>query len=293
MSGDDEGRRAEVLRLHYVEGLSIRPIGFVRRRFWPGRRFADLGDLNRQAQVWRDTYANAREHEVTGKVPALVYEHEEKKHLSPLKRGLFDARDQDSFTVDKTFRVRFDRNLYSVPWRFICQYVTVRADDTHVDIFLGPRRIARHARCWGIREDIEQPEHRRGLKEHKPKAAADQLPHVLSPLGDVGRNYFRVLAAGGRSLRRETLRLTLLCELFGEPQVGTAMAEVMRHGHVGVEYIEYLLRHDPKLKAAPKPLRLGDEALDAMHAHEPDLSLYDQVLGDAPTRNPRGDDDGR
>lgn len=275
------------------KGLVERPIGFVRRRFWPGRRYADLADLNRQAHVWRDTYANAREHEITGKVPALVFEHEEKKHLAAVKQGPFDARDQDSSTVDKTFRVRFDRNRYSVPWRFVGQHVTVRADDTHVDVFLGPRRIARHARCWSIREDIEDPEHRRGLKEHKPKAAADQLPHALGALGEDGRQYFRVLAAGGRSVRRETLRLTLLCELFGESQVRNAMAEVMRNGHVGVEYVEYLLRHDPTLRAAPKPLRLGDETLDTMHAHEPDLSIYDQVLGDGPTRDPRGDHDGR
>jgi transposase len=271
------------------KGLVERPISFMRRRFLPGRRFADLADLNRQARTWRDTYANPREHEITGKVPALVFEHEEKAHLAAIKQGPFDARDQDSATVDKTFRVRFDRNRYSVPWRFVGQHVTLRADDTHVDIFLGPRRIARHLRCWSIREDIEDPEHRRGLKEHKPKAAADRLPHALAGLGDHGRNYFRVLAAGGRSVRRETIRLTLLCELFGESQVRDAMAEVMRNGHVGVEYVEYLLRHDPTLRAAPKPLRLGDETLDAMHAHEPDLSVYDHVLGDAPTRNPRDD----
>lgn len=276
----------------HEKGRVERPIGFVRRRFWPGRRFSDLADLNRQALVWRDTYANPREHETTGKVPALVFEHEEKKHLDVVKQGPFDVRDQDHGTVDKTFRVRFDRNKYSVPWRFVGQHVTVRADDTHVDIFLGPRRIARHPRCWSIREPIDDPEHRRGLKEHKPKAAADQLPHALSPLADVGRDYFRILAAGGRSIRRETIRLTLLCELFGESQLRDAMAEVMRNGHVGVEYVEYLLRHDPTLKAAPKPLRLGDENLDSMHAYEPDLSVYDQVLGDAPTRNPREDRDG-
>jgi len=269
-----------------------RGIGFIRLRFWPGRRFANLADLNRQASIWRDTFANAREHEVTGKVPALVFEHEEKKHLSPLRQHPFDVRDQSSDTVNKVFRVRFDRNTYSVPWRLVGQHVTVRADDTHLDVFLGPKRVARHVRCWDIREDIEAKEHRRGLKEHKPKACAADLPHALSGLREHGRDYFRIIAAGGRSVRRETLRLTLLCELFGDSPVREAIAQVMRYGHVGVEYVEYLLRHDPALKPAPKPLRLGDETLDAMHAHEPDLSVYDEALNDAPTRNPRGDDDG-
>lgn len=278
------------------KGLVERPIGFVRKRFWPGRRFSGLADLNRQARVWRDTYANHREHEVTGKVPALVFEHEERAQLAPAKHTSFDARDHATDTVDKSFRVRFDRNRYSVPWRFVGQHVTLRADDTHLDVFLGPKRIARHTRCWSIREDRADPEHSRGLKEHKPRAAADQLPHALSHLGQEGRAYFKVLAAGGRSIRRETERLVLLCELFGEHNARRALVEVMTNGHVGVEYIEYLLRHDPKLKAAPPPLRLGDEVLDAMHAHDPDLSVYDRALGDEAlgnqsTRNPRGDND--
>ncbi len=268
-----------------------RGIGFIRSRFRPGRRFANLADLNRQASVWRDTFANAREHEVTGKVPALVFAHEEKEHLSPLRTHPFDVRDQSADTVNKSFRIRFDRNSYSVPWRLVGQHVTVRADDTRVDVFLGPKRVATHARSWDIREDIEDPSHRRGLKEHKPKASAGELPFVLNGLGDHGRDYFRIVAAGGRSVRRERLRLTLLCELFGDGPVRESIAQVMRHGHVGVEYVEYLLRHDPTLKPAPAPLRLGDEELDAMHAHDPDMSVYDQCLGDAPTRDPRGHDE--
>src|SRR5690606_6441828 len=71
------------------KGRVERPIGFVRERFWPGRRFADLLDLNAQAFTWRDRFANCRTHDATGKVPALVFEHEEKhrseEHTSELQ----------------------------------------------------------------------------------------------------------------------------------------------------------------------------------------------------------------
>ena len=40
------------------KGRVERPIGFVRERFWPGRRFSDLMDLNVQALHWRDDFAN-------------------------------------------------------------------------------------------------------------------------------------------------------------------------------------------------------------------------------------------
>lgn len=40
------------------KGRVERPIGFIRERFWPGRRFTDLLDLNVQATAWRDDFAN-------------------------------------------------------------------------------------------------------------------------------------------------------------------------------------------------------------------------------------------
>jgi transposase len=94
-----------------------RGIGFVRERFWPGRRFASPLDLNRQAVSWRDDFANARVHETTGKVPALVFEHDEKKCLSPVPPTPFDTDDLFGTAITKTFRVSFDRNRYYVAAR--------------------------------------------------------------------------------------------------------------------------------------------------------------------------------
>jgi transposase len=97
----------------YVE----RPIGFIRTRFWPGRRATDLMDLNTQAARWRDEMANNRIHEETGRVPSLVFMHEEKSKLQPLVDRFFDTDDLESTSVSKTFRVSFDRNVYYVAAR--------------------------------------------------------------------------------------------------------------------------------------------------------------------------------
>ncbi|MDQ3274987.1 MAG: IS21 family transposase [Actinomycetota bacterium] len=102
----------------YVE----RPIGFIRTRFWPGRRFSDLFDLNAQATTWRDDIANNRVHEETGKVPSLVFKHDEHAKLEPLLVRPFDTDDRFDTSVSKTFRVTFDRNAYYVAasnmWRW-------------------------------------------------------------------------------------------------------------------------------------------------------------------------------
>ena len=268
------------------KGRVERPIGFVRSRFWPGRRFADLLDLNAQAARWRDDFANHRVHDGTGKVPALVFQHQEQRLLKPLPDTPFDTDDVDSTGVTKTFRVTFDRNRYSVPWRLVGQTVLVRANDDAVGMWLGTKQVAAHRRSWNVGEDIEHPSHKDGLLERKPRAAAGTLPPALVGLGATGIAYFKTFAAGHRSLQRQTERLVFLVELFGESATRDAVAEVMATGHVGAEYVEYVLRHKKGLTPAPAPLRLGDPVLDALAFREPDLAVYDQVAPTPMTLDP-------
>ena len=268
------------------KGRVERPIGFVRERFWVGRRFKDLLDLNVQATTWRDDFANHRVHDKTGKVPALVFQHQERRILKPIPTTPFDTDDKESQGVTKSFRVTFDRNTYSVPWRLVGQTVVVRATDDTVSVFLGPKQVALHARSWGAGEDIEHASHKEALLAHKPRAVAGALPAALLDLGDVGIRYFKTLAAGSRSLQREIVRLTFLVEIFGATVTTEAMHEVMTTGHVGAEYIEYILRHKKGITPSPPPLRLGDPVLDALALREPDLSIYDQLVAPAMTLDP-------
>lgn len=267
---------------HYPEGKGgvERGISFVRERFWAGRRFTDLFNLNAQAAEWRDRFCNHREHEITRKVPALLFEHVERAKLKPLAPRPFDTDDLDTDTVTSTFRVRFDRNQYSVPWRLVSQRVLVRADDTRVRIYLGPKCVAEHTRSWDMGVAVEAAAHRRELIESRRR---DPSEIAAVRFGDVGRRYLETLTATSRSLRRESLRLAFLAELFGTAHTQSAMAEVMRTGHVGVEYVEYVLRHKRNLEPAFTPLELGNPALDTITLREPDLTIYDPP---APTRDP-------
>jgi transposase len=268
-----------------AKGGVERGIRYVRENFWPGRRFRDLADLRAQADDWRDRVANRREHAATGKVPALAFEHEEKPRLKPVPPVAFDTDDLDHDTVSSTFRVRFDRNRYSVPWRLTGQHVIVRGNDDTVRVFLGPKCIASHARSWDIGGDIEDPAHPRDLREFRNQKPLDV---VVDRFGDVGRRYFDTLSAGTRSIRRESLRLTYLAELFGTRETRSAMESVMQTGHVGVEYVEYVLRHKRRLEPGYTPLELGNPALDSITLREPDLSVYDPPVmtrdpGEPPT----------
>jgi hypothetical protein len=219
-------------------------------------------------------------------VPALVFKHEEKRLLLPVPDTPFNTDDVEGQGVTKTFRVTFDRNRYSVPWRLVSQHVIVRADDDAVGVFLSTKQIAKHRRSWRIGEDIEDPSHKEGLLEQKPRAAAGALPSALAALGEMGRDYFKLLGAGSRSIHRETTRLVLLVELFGASATASAVAEVMQTGHVGAEYVEYVMRHRRGLVPQPAPLRLGNDELDQISLPEPDLSVYDRRAPEPFTRDP-------
>jgi transposase len=269
--------RACNVRRANEKGRVERPIGFIRERFWPGRRFQSLLDLNAQAATWRDEVANRRVHEATGKVPALVYLHEEKAALKPLPTTPFDTDDVDTATVTKLFRVRFDRNLYSVPPHLVGQSVLVRGTSQTVSVFLGPKCVATHERCWSVGEDVEDSAHRAAALSTKPRAGDTSAPPALEGLGEVGHTYLSTVAAGTRSLHREVVRLTFLAEVFGASTTADAMGEVMRSGHVGAEYVEYVLRHRRGLTPAAPPLKLGRPELDSLSFCEPDMSVYDAL----------------
>ena len=53
----------------------------------------------------------------------------------------------------------------------------------------------------------------------------------------VGIRDLKILAAGSRSLRRESVRLTFLVEMFGDSATTSAVDKVMRTGHNGSEYV--------------------------------------------------------
>jgi transposase len=271
----------------HEKGRVERPIGFVRSRFLAGRRFSSLLELNQRAAEWRDDFANNRVHESTGKIPALVYRHEEHPKLKPLGALAFDTDDLLTTRVTKLFRVTFDRNTYSVPPRLLGQTVLVRADDSTVRVVLGDKDVASHNRVWDIGKDIEDRAHRLAALESKPRPAS-ALPPQLASLGQLGADYFRIFAATHRSVHKEIERLTFLCEIFGARPAAEALDEVMRTGHVGAEYVEYILRHRKGITPQPKPIVLGDPELDGIHFNDPDLSIYDDLVPPWMTRDPRG-----
>ena len=272
------------------KGRVERPIGFVRRRFWPGRRFRDLLDLNAQAAAWRDDFANGRVHE----------DHRQgaRRSSSSTRRNACSSRSPTRPStpttsrargVTKMFRVPFDRNKYSVPWRLASPAGASCAPTTTTSrVFLGTKQVALHRALAGTSARTSStPRTRRPCSSTSRAPPPARCRPRSSRSATPDATYFKLLAAGSRSIHRETLRLTFLVELFGAPATESAIAEVMQTGHVGAEYVEYVLRHKRGLvPAARLPCASATTQLDAISLPEPDLSIYDQLSRQPMTRDP-------
>lgn len=252
-------------------------VGYIRYNFWPGRTFSDLEDMNAQAKRWLDQSANARTHAATRKVPMLLFEQERDKLLPPGEP--FDTDEIRSPRVSPMFRVSFDGNRYSVPWRLNGRIVTVRADATTVNIFYGNKRVAIHGRSWKKDQDVRIPGHEDGLKELKPGASPNAEITVLKALGPNAGRYIDLIPSQTASIRGEFKHLMILITVYGEAAVHDAMGMALAQCVVGAVHLErWLAQAESKsVQKNPPPMMFNDPRLNLSHIAT-DLRSYDAIL---------------
>lgn len=275
-SGNEKGRVEDGVR-------------YIRHNFWPGRSFTDLDDLNAQARTWRDQFANRRTHAATHKVPELAFE-EEKKTLMP-SQGPFDTDEVRSAKVSHQFRVAFDGNEYSVPWRLSGRIVTLRANETCVRIFVGNKRVAVHLRCWRKGETISRPEHAEGLIEQKPGARQSADIHTMRSMGPFAARYVEMIPAQTGSIRSELARLMVLVTVYGAEAVEKVIGRALSAGIVGAIHLERMLTRDESAADKnPEPMAFSNPKLNMLPI-VPDLKSYDAILMQPESKEEGGDND--
>ena len=262
-SGNEKGRVEDGVR-------------YVRHNFWPGRTFAELDELNAQARDWRDQFANRRTHASTRKVPQLAFD-EEKSALLPLQEP-FDTDEVRSPKASHLFRIDFDGNEYSVPWRLSGRIVTLRANEACVRVFVGNKRVAVHQRSWRKGKTISRPEHEEGLLQQKPGAQQSADLQAIKALGPHAARYVELIPAQTTSMRSELARLMVLITVYGAKAVEEMIGKALAQGIVGALHLERLLMLEGSAAAKnPAPLSLADPRLCAPRVPV-DLKGYDSIL---------------
>jgi transposase len=122
-------------------------VRYLKSGFWPARRFADLGELDRLYADWRDRVCNRRTH-ASGRFPVAERLAEERRSLQPLPPQRFDWSGQRTTRVPIDGYLRHGRCFYRAPLRLVHERVELGFDRDQVWIAHRGQEVARYQRSY-------------------------------------------------------------------------------------------------------------------------------------------------
>ncbi len=263
------------------KGRVERTIRYLRTSFWPARRFRDLDDLNRQAAVWVEMVAHGRlvPEDPERRTVATALD-QERPRLVPLPAHPFETDRIVPIKIRKQPYVRFDGNLYSVPHGLVGRPATLAVSRQTVRVLDGLVEAARHDRCYGLRQVLENPEHLAGLAEIKRNATELRGRDRLAASVPRARNLLDDLARRGENLGAATQRLLQLLDDHGAPELAVVLDDVLASGHPSVGSVAYLLdkRRREQGRKLDTPVHVPNRPdLTDLHVDYPSLEDYDEL----------------
>ena len=212
------------------KGRVERAIRYVRDNFFPARKFADLDDLNVQAEAWSRGLAADRR--CPGQDTLSVREAfaAEAPKLLALPDNPYPLIERVAVKAGKTPYVRFDLNDYSIPHTKVQRLLTVLADPNEVRIVDGALVLACHRRSYDKGAQIEDATHVQALVEHKRAARRHRGTDQLAKVAPESQTLLLRAAERGDNLGAITAALLRLLERYGAAELDAAIREAIERG---------------------------------------------------------------
>lgn len=259
----------------HEKGRVEKAVDYVKRNFLAGLELTSLDAVNAAAKLWLCTVANVRKHAATGRTPDELFAAEEKSRLRPLPAHRYDVATVHSVRANRSFRVAFDANLYSVPATYARAPLTLKAYPERLAFFHGDNLIAEHPRSYERRRDFEHPDHPRPLLENRFRAHQQRNLLRFLQLGAAAEPYYHQLRERRANAHQHLARIVALSEIHGVEATARALADALEYQAFSAEYVANLLDQRRRPKAEPAALHLtraGD--LLQLELPNPDLSIY-------------------
>lgn len=196
------------------KGLVENLVGYARRNFMvPVPKVRDINELNHQLILSCRTYRN--NHKVKSRTGTVAQAYaEEVRFLHAIPSYRYDTSRKAMPDVGDYSTVRFDKNNYSVPVRYLRKTVTVKGYANEVHIIHGGELIATYDRSYGSGKTQYRLEHYLDLIARKPRCVFQARPvreTVTQELLEWGK-----LLPGGNA---EMVKLLRLCVDYGEEKI--------------------------------------------------------------------------
>jgi len=139
-------------------------IQYVKKNFLYHRTYLDLETLNTQAIAWLGRTANALVHNLTKKVPQVVFE-TEKKHLGPYTPITIELQQMKAYNVRKDNTISYRSNFYSLPqgtYQGSKTQVLLSENQDNLEIYsIGQDLICSHKLSLGKGRTVINTDHKR------------------------------------------------------------------------------------------------------------------------------------
>ena len=252
-----------------VEGL----VGWVRRNILTPVPHADdweqLNDL-----LWQ-RYQDYRQHTLGGRrqTVAAAYE-KERPCLLPLPAKPLETCRVQTCRVRPDSLVRVDNNHYSVPSRWVGQWVTVKAYPFRVELWAQGEKVAQHRRSFEAGRTLYDLSHYIGVLERKPRAAGQAKPVRETVAERI--QAVRARLAQGPIGDREFVQILRLSLEYGQSALLAALDACQATGTVSYEAIRFQLLQ--QLQALPEPASGSNCLAFGPAIASTDLKAYDGLL---------------
>lgn len=257
-------------------------IKYVRNNFFAGRIFDDFDDLKIQSLEWMEKTANNRTHGTTHERPQDRFL-KEKDKLKLLPEIQYDSDITETVRSSKDCRIKFDCNIYSIPYYHILKPLVVKASTTEVKIYNKNKLIAIHKRSYEKYKVIENPAHIRGILEIKCKAKESKQKDEFLSLGDLAEKYFCGLVEAKSNVPEHVNKILNLRHKYGKTEVLGAIEKALSFQAYGADYIENIIITRRINNGEPvdnnTPLLFPEKPeLGEINIEEVDLSKYDKLI---------------
>jgi transposase len=238
------------------KGRVERAIRYIRDAFFAARKYADLADLNRQADEWIVTGAGERPWvEDRSRLVRDVFA-EERSQLMALPQNPFPTHERLEVEAGKTPYVRFDLNDYSIPHDHTRRTLVVLADLDTVRVVEGNHVLATHRRSWDREQQIELPEHLERLVEEKRRSRQHRGLDRLSKAAPNSRTFLRLIAEKGENVGSSTSRLLGLLDQAGAAELEEALVEALERNTIHVGAVRHVLDRRRSERGLPPPVMI-------------------------------------
>ena len=243
------------------KGRVERAIRYVRDSFFAARRFKNVADLNRQAELWCEGIAADRPWPQDRSKSVREAFEQERASLLRLPETPFPTEERVEVRVGKTPYVRFDKNDYSVPHQRTRRTLVVIATEVVVRVLEDSEVLASHARSYDKGQQVEDPAHIEALVAEKRRARKGRGIDRLAHAAPTTRRLLEELACRGDNLGTATSQFLRLLDTYGAVRLERAAREALERGAPHPRSVKLVLERQRLDEARPPviPVQLPDD----------------------------------